>query len=143
MNKMGNLSKVILSAIMLTIFSASWSVAAGVKIMPVGDSITRGYIGSAGHWGYRQPLYVHLMNGSYSFDFVGIKVDGSFPDPQHEGRDGWRADEVLNGRTSQPTEGKLEDWLNTNEPNIVLLHIGTNDITAGNLLQKLILHGVN
>ena len=106
--------------------------AAGVtRIMPLGDSITRGYTGSAYHWGYRQPLYVNLTNAGYSFDFVGSKVDGSFPDPNHEGHDGWRADEILNGRTSEPGAGKLENWLNAHQPDVVLLHIGTNDISQG------------
>ncbi len=99
--------------------------------MPLGDSITRGWYGSAYSWGYRKPLYDALTNGGYSFDFVGCKVIGNFPDPNHEGRDGWRADEILNGRTSAPSEGKLVDWLSKDQPDVVLLHIGTNDVTAG------------
>jgi beta-lactam-binding protein with PASTA domain/lysophospholipase L1-like esterase len=103
-----------------------------VRIMPLGDSITRGWYGSVYQWGYREPLYVLLTNDGYSFDFVGSKADGSFPDPNHEGHDGWRADEILNGRISDPAAGKLEYWLPAHQPDIVLLHIGTNDITAGN-----------
>ena len=70
--------------------------------MPLGDSITRGWFGSVGHWGYRKPLYDNLSREGFNFDFVGSYVDGSFPDPNHEGHDGWRADEILNGRTSEP-----------------------------------------
>jgi hypothetical protein len=107
--------------------------AVGVtKIMPLGDSITRGWTGSANRWGYRRPLYVSLTNGGYEFDFVGSIADGNFPDPNHEGHDGWRADEILNGRPSEPNAGKLVDWLSAHQPDVVLLHIGTNDITAGN-----------
>jgi hypothetical protein len=102
-----------------------------VRIMPLGDSITRGWLGSAYSWGYRKPLYDSLTGGGYDFDFVGSKADGSFPDPNHEGRDGWKADEILYGRPSVPAEGKLADWLNTDQPDVVLLHIGTNDITWG------------
>jgi lysophospholipase L1-like esterase len=102
------------------------------RIMPLGDSITKGVCGSpVKKWGYRQPLYVSLTGGGYNFDFVGCKVDGSFPDPNHEGRDGWKANELLNGRPSVPAEGKLADWLSKDQPDVILLHIGTNDITGG------------
>jgi lysophospholipase L1-like esterase len=97
--------------------------------MPLGDSITRGWYGSEYSWGYRKPLYDALTNGGYNFDFVGIKNDGSFSDPSHEGRDGWQANELLNGRPSAPAEGKLTDWLTADQPDIILLHIGTNDVT--------------
>ncbi len=113
------------------VFSLTLPVAGVTRIMPLGDSITRGHYGSEYDWGYRQPLYVSLTDGGYNFDFVGTKIDGSFPDPNHEGRDGWKANEILNGRPSAPSEGKLSIWLATYQPNAVLLHIGTNDITAG------------
>jgi lysophospholipase L1-like esterase len=102
------------------------------RIMPVGDSITRGWYGSTYKWGYRKPLYDQLMVDGYRFDFVGSYVDGNFPDPNHEGHDGWRSDEILNGKTDEPTAGKLADWLIAYRPDVILLHIGTNDITAGN-----------
>ncbi len=104
------------------------------RIMPLGDSITKGVCGSPVYqWGYRKPLYDLLTSDGFNFDFVGSKFNGSFPDPSHEGRDGWRADEILNGRTSAPAEGKLADWLTIDQPDVVLLHIGTNDVTAGGL----------
>jgi lysophospholipase L1-like esterase len=87
--------------------------------------------GSAYAWGYREPLYVKLINGGYSFDFVGSLTNGSFADPNHEGHYGWRADEILNGRTSDPCAGKLANWLPASQPDIILLHIGTNDISQG------------
>jgi len=107
--------------------------ASGItRIMPLGDSITRGVYGSpVNKWGYRKPLYDNLINGGYEFDFVGVHADGSFPDPNHEGRDGWRADEILYGRSSDPCAGKLEYWLIADQPDVILLHIGTNDITQG------------
>jgi lysophospholipase L1-like esterase len=100
--------------------------------MPLGDSVTRGWYGSVSQWGYRKPLYDNLSREGFNFDFVGSFADGNFPDPNHEGHNGWRADEILNGRTSDPGAGKLEYWLDTHQPDIILLHIGTNDITAGN-----------
>ncbi len=63
------------------------------------------------------------MSGVYDFDFVGSQFDGSFPDPNHEGHDGWRADQILTS---------IGGWLVAYQPDVVLLHIGTNDITQGN-----------
>jgi len=111
-----------------SIFSAG---AAGddVKIMPLGDSITRGYWGSPSHNGYRKPLYDKLTDANYNFDFVGsgIPTEGNCPDPNHEGHDGWHAD------TTGPNDilGQVYNWLTANPADIVLLHIGTNDITVG------------
>ncbi|RPH38935.1 MAG: hypothetical protein EHM87_24905, partial [Burkholderiales bacterium] len=108
-----------------------WSFTPIVKIMPLGDSITEG-AGSAYAWGYREPLYNSLINSDCRFDFVGSLSDGNFADPNHDGHYGWRADEILNGRTSEPNAGKLTDWLPVSQPDVILLHIGTNDITQGN-----------
>jgi len=118
----------------LTILAGSsyCPAASVVKIMPLGDSITRGWYGSMDRWGYRKPLYDSLSNAGISFELVGSRADGNFAEPFHEGHDGWRADEILNGRASEPNAGKLVNWLYTYQPDIVLLHIGTNDVTAGN-----------
>jgi hypothetical protein len=113
-------SWLILPVIAIASFSAGVFAADAVKIMPLGDSITRGWYGSMYGWGYRQPLYVNLTNNGYNFDFVGGQADGSFPDPQHEGHDGWKADNIFYA---------LPSWLSTHRPDVVLLHIGTNDIT--------------
>ncbi|MBN2020011.1 MAG: hypothetical protein JW749_07290 [Sedimentisphaerales bacterium] len=110
----------------ITMFFISSADASGVfakKIMPLGDSITRGVSGSDFDWGYRKPLYDLLANGGYSFDFVGSTANGDFPDPNHEGHDGWRADQILT---------YIEVWMATYQPDVVLLHIGTNDIIQGN-----------
>ena len=93
--------------------------------MPVGDSITRGYWGSPSHNGYRKPLYDKLTDANYNSDFVGNLADGNFPDPNHDGHDSWHA-------AGGPGGGILPNvynWLTANPANIVLLHIGTNDIT--------------
>jgi len=115
--------KLILPVVVFLVFSAPLPAADAVKIMPLGDSITRGWYGSIYYWGYRQPLYVNLTNGGYDFDFVGSQALGSFPDPDHEGHDGWGADQIL---------ANLSTYLSAHTPDIILLHIGTNDITYGN-----------
>jgi lysophospholipase L1-like esterase len=122
---------VFVSALTLSFLCCDVFAVGVTRIMPLGDSITRGWYGSAYDWGYRKPLYDLLTNNDYSFDFVGWKSDGSFQEPSHQGRDGWHADELLNGRASAPAEGKLADWLITDQPDVILLHIGTNDIVYG------------
>lgn len=110
---------------------------ATIRIMPLGDSITRG--NSSGEpdpdyqVSYRKALWDLLVADSYEVDFVGSLNEGAavFGDPDladHEGHGGWRDDEIVSGRLSDPASGKLEDWLIAERPNIVLLHIGTNDI---------------
>ena len=66
----------------LTIYTGAHAANA-VKIMPLGDSITKG-TGSAYNWGYREPLYVSLINADYSFDFVGVLGPYSYA---HKGLD--------------------------------------------------------
>jgi len=117
--------------ITIAIFLCPLPVLSATRIMPLGDSITKGWYGSVYRWGYRKPLYDKLTNDLYDFDFIGSSVDGVFSDPNHEGHNGWRADELLNGRIGEPGAGKLQIWLNIYSPDVILLHIGTNDITQG------------
>jgi lysophospholipase L1-like esterase len=100
------------------------------RIMPLGDSITEGVWGSSDDTGYRRALYLSLIGASYSVNFVGSRVNGTPTDfdRDHEGHSGWRADQILNGR---PGEGNISSWLTTNPADIILLHIGTNDISQG------------
>jgi len=96
-----------------------------VKIMPLGDSITMG----ADNNGYRKPLYFLLADWGYVTDFVGILSDGDFPDREHEGHWGWTADMVLAG---------IYAWTLADQPDIVLMHLGTNDIDFGDSVASTI-----
>jgi len=118
---------VIISLLLLCCFSALTAASQPVKIMPLGDSITRGWYGSPNSHGYRKPLFDKLINAGCNFDFVGSQTDGNFPDPQHEGRDGWHADTT----GTSDILGQVYNWLTANPADIVLLHIGTNDISYG------------
>ncbi|WP_219415051.1 SGNH/GDSL hydrolase family protein [Pseudonocardia nigra] len=92
-----------------------------VRILPLGDSITYGYE----HGSYRTKLWEMLVDDDgYAIDFVGSQSDGpeSLPDRDHEGHSGWRIDEI---------ETEAADWVADHDPDIVLLHIGTNDMIQG------------
>ena len=102
-----------------------------IRIMPLGDSITQA---DSNHSSYRRPLWKLLHQAGYEVDFVGSKQDhfgGPAPytdfDPDHEGHWGWRTDQVL---------VHINDWVRTMQPDIVLIHLGTNDLRAGQSLES-------
>jgi lysophospholipase L1-like esterase len=99
-------------------------------LMALGDSITQGQGGNdvaAAQASYRYWLYKQLQYGGFSPDFVGSQV-GHFDglprytnfDLDHEGHWGYTADEVL---------ANIDAWAAA-RPDVVLLHLGTNDILA-------------
>jgi lysophospholipase L1-like esterase len=91
----------------------------GVRIMPLGDSITDGYTPYPG--GYRVNLWQRFVAGGYRVDFVGSQTNGpaELGDHDHEGHPGWRIDQL---------DANIVSWLNATDPRTILLHIGTNDI---------------
>ena len=112
----------------------------GVKVMPLGDSITDGLTVPGG---YRIGLWQRFTANGYKVDFVGSLSNGpaSLGDHDHEGHSGWRIDQI---------DANIVGWLNTYQPHTVLLHIGTNDISqnydlpnAPNRLSALIDHITN
>ena len=95
------------------------------RIMPIGDSITAS---EPPFDSYRRPLQQLLDQSNYDFDFVGTaNGPNSDFDSDYEGRFGWRADEVL---------AQLPNWLDQNTPDIVLLHLGTNDLFANQSIDS-------
>ncbi|WP_229074860.1 SGNH/GDSL hydrolase family protein [Actinoplanes sp. DH11] len=101
--------------------TAATDDTAPVRIMPLGDSITAG-VGVVGKDGYRLRLQRKLTNAGMTFDFVGSQQGGTAGDPDHEGHGGWTIDQL--------TE-QAGGWVNTYDPDVVLLHAGTNNITRG------------
>lgn len=98
-----------------------------IRIMPLGDSITQGGFGS-----YRRNLYHKLVQAGFNVNFVGSMTRvylGEPPNPDydlsHEGHWGWKASDILEGVASA---GKLSQWLESYTPDIVLIHIGSNDM---------------
>ena len=90
----------------------------GVKVMPLGDSITEG---TQVPGGYRIGLWQRMASGGYRVDLVGSQFNGpsSLADHDHEGHPGWRIDQI---------DANINPWLLRYQPHTVLLHIGTNDI---------------
>ncbi len=133
-----------------------------LKIMPLGNSITQG---GEQHPSYRYELWKMLVDNGMDFEFVGSLdtnwfrnapntehgADVASPkmgetykeqtfDNKHEGHWGWTTQELLNGKEN-PTaykrdKGKLGDWLKGYTPDVVLMHLGTNDIIHSKGIHK-------
>jgi len=120
------------------------------RVMPLGDSNTDG--GNAEHLredrvAYRNQLYQLLINAKYKVDFVGSEISGTNtvtafkqkygfePDLNHAGFGGAKnytiVDILKNGN-----DGK-GPYLDRYNPEIILLHIGTNSIGLPNKLPEL------
>lgn len=101
------------------------------KIMALGDSLTRGCCLEYQNCdiGYRHHLYTKLFSEGYNFEFVGSQqhpnnlcADANTPtnfDRDHEG---------YYAKTTQWLSDNVATKLQLNSPDIVLLHIGTNDL---------------
>lgn len=97
------------------------------RIMPLGDSITQS---SSPHSSYRYYLWNSLQNsGRTDIDFVGGErgVRDGQPgnqdfDQDHEGHAGWTTADVL---------ANVRGWATTSQPDIVAIHLGTNDMRYG------------
>ncbi|MDJ0618785.1 MAG: GDSL-type esterase/lipase family protein [Calothrix sp. MO_192.B10] len=97
-----------------------------LTLMPVGDSITEGYLESD-KGGYRDDLYRLLTNKGYNIDFVGNRSRGHGKfDQDHAGVTGERIDQVSD---------RINNLLSTYHPDIVLLMVGTNDILQNHNLE--------
>lgn len=92
-----------------------------LRIMPLGDSITDG-MGVAG--GYRTDLWQYFRADGQAVQFVGSEYGGppTLGDRDHEGHPGWETAQL---------DRHVTKWISTYEPDVVLLHIGTNDLLHG------------
>ncbi len=106
-----------------------------LRVLPLGDSVTSGTDAWAS---YRCPLYRALTAAGVAVDFVGSihgQLDNTQPPPpacqnqfdwDHEGHSGYRVDDILDGVAGRP--GNLQSWAAAAHPDVVLIHLGTNDL---------------
>ncbi|MEY3896370.1 MAG: hypothetical protein RLZZ214_1890 [Verrucomicrobiota bacterium] len=132
--------------------------AAPLRIMPVGDSITAGYTDNAPanytgnpalYWtvpfefGYRRQLYQLLENAGYDFVFVGASQEpfvSAYGDPTHGGTVsptfdlrpiGQNGHRGYGGIRINQIDDNIVSYLNTDNPDIILLMIGINGMDSG------------
>jgi hypothetical protein len=127
----------------LFLVSNAFAVCDIIRIMPLGDSITydnhSGDTRPAGlRTGYRQPLWVSLVNAGYNVDFVGSRIAGenALPDfdPDNEGYPGWTDGDIAD---------TVYDILVDNPADIILLHIGTNEVSPDPAQVEAILNEID
>ncbi len=87
------------------------------RLMPLGSSTTE-----AGNPGYRAHLYDMLKADGDVVNFVGSRHGGTAFDSDHEGHSGYTADDLI---------PRVRAWVAEAQPDIVTLHIGTNDLLRG------------
>ena len=132
--------RIFLAVIFLLCLLSSAAFAV-IRIMPLGDSITNGnssgVIPDDSHYyvSYRKALWNRLVAAGYDVDFVGSlnsgsAVFGSADLADHEGHPGWTDDQIVAGNPLEPGSGKLIEWLLADQPDIILLHIGTNGLES-------------
>lgn len=113
----------LVSSLHIVLVSAAGAV---INIMPLGNSITKGSTGSSDLTGYRRYLDLSLIGEGFDIDFVG-SLAGGLPndfDKDHEGHSGFTSSQI-----ADMVYDYLEAQRLANTPaDIVLLHIGTNDI---------------
>ncbi|HEY5088871.1 MAG TPA: SGNH/GDSL hydrolase family protein [Polyangia bacterium] len=107
------------------------------KILPLGDSITYG-VNDEGNAGYRGPLFASVVAAAQKITFTGSLSNGpttvsgqTFP-KNNEGHSGWGISEVTpySGGAAGIATVIPSPAFNSGSgglPNIILLHIGTND----------------
>lgn len=88
-----------------------------LRILPLGDSITEGFRSSDGN-GYRLHLQNLLAANGYRVNYIGSIRSGNMTNNKHDGFGG----KSING-ISSGTRNTLAE-----QPNVVLLHAGTNDM---------------
>ncbi|MEV4762257.1 cellulose binding domain-containing protein [Micromonospora chokoriensis] len=107
-----------IAAVPIATSPASAESNGGVRVMPLGDSITDGFNVPGG---YRIELWQRFTAGGYRIDFVGSQFNGpaSLGDHDHQGHSGWTIAQI---------DANVVNWLRATNPRTVLLHIGTNDM---------------
>ena len=101
----------------------SGDISGGVRVMTVGDSITAGVGSTSGTAGYKRGLYEKYLDYGANVNFVGpSSLGGSngFPEGSgHAGFSGWRIGQI---------EEQIDGWIQSYQPQVILMMIGTNDI---------------
>ncbi len=124
-NLLSNFTKVALFILFSTV-----TLNASDKIMPLGDSITWDW-----HYddnrvdsqrsGYRNYLWYKLKDAGFDVNFVGSRHNGGAVTPDFDGNN-----EGYTGYTTHQIGSLVYSKLQKNSPDIILLHIGTNDWTS-------------
>ena len=97
--------------LVLLLLLVAGTADATVRILPLGDSMTKGSTqttAEASHPTYRYWLWNDLEKNGYDVDFVGSWTAPNFPydfDQDNEGHGGYMTGGILNGVAGDPRQG--------------------------------------
>ena len=115
--------------LLLILLVAGTAADAATRIVPLGDSITRGgTTADSSYPSYRYYLAESFAASGTDVDFVGSLSSGFLGftfDQQHEGHGGYTIGGIVDGLS---TGGTLSSWLGGYSPDMALVLIGTNDV---------------
>ncbi|MDI5970879.1 FG-GAP-like repeat-containing protein [Streptomyces sp. SL13] len=102
--------------------AAAQTAVPQLRVMPLGDSITWG-VGSATTSSYRAPLAgLVAQQSQYTVQYVGSQSSGTLADQANEGHSGYVISQIRDG---------IDGWMSAARPDVVILHIGINDLSRG------------
>jgi lysophospholipase L1-like esterase len=124
---MSAIAHLLIVSLLFALSATGVAQAPPIRIMPVGDSITDGssFDSPDGTGGYRGPLYTALTQAGYNVDYVGSHTvnSGLLVEKEHDGHSGWRINQI---------DANIAGWFGQiADPDVILLHIGTNDFGGG------------
>lgn len=93
------------------------------KIMTFGDSITAATCWRARFWEDLE------KNGYKNFQMVGSQdSSGNCSDPNYDGHNEGHSGYLVVNLANEEPNGEMDGWFSANPPDVVLMHIGTNDV---------------
>jgi len=93
------------------------------KIMAFGDSITAATCWRARFWEDLE------KNGYTKFQMVGSQdSSGNCSDPNYDGHNEGHSGYLVVNLANEEPNGEMDGWFSANPPDVVLMHIGTNDV---------------
>ena len=112
----------------------SVSANAPTRIMPLGDSNTRGWPLTAESEGYRRNLEQRLVDEGRAFEFVGTEVHGpeGMMQKRHQGISGMTIEEIYtnSSRCFGSNGSCFQQWFSAHPADVILLMAGTNNVKS-------------
>lgn len=111
-----------------------------MRLMAVGDSITHGLISPGPSASWRLPFTLRLAEADCQFEMVGTQTSNALHDAfvsPHEGYSGHEAGHFVTGYTNWAGANPgIFAAMQSHQADVVLLHVGTNDVIMGQSNQE-------
>ena len=105
------------------------------RVMAVGDSLTQGQ-GAESTGGYRLPLWNRMYTNGLQFLPVGYQTQPPYSNngnryygSRWSGYGGWKIGDLMGTGSNNNTGKAMPQWIAEHNPSVLLLMIGTNDLS--------------